>query len=270
MYPLSVISPSSTDGNSATIVSIADPRYITDIVSVERIEFQSREFVFTADLIDPVKLATQGLIAGDALRWNAGQPMGTAIEVSFSFMTSAGSTAVAGFQVFDSAQRNAVRAIFADTAALTGLSFREVDEATGSQGQIRLGISQQPATKGQAIFPGQPGAADSAGDILMDTQSVAIVTPVVGRIGERLRLDSGTLTPLLKRLEVMGMISRERSPDDERRVIVKLTAKGRKLREQAGEVTKCVLDAVGMSAEEVASLMRKMQILRKHLEEAAA
>ncbi len=92
----------------------------------------------------------------------------------------------------------------------------------------------------------------------------------VGRIGERLRLDSGTLTPLLKRLEVMGMISRERSPDDERRVIVRLTAKGRKLREQAGEVTKGVLDAVGMSAEEVASLMRKMQILRKHLEEAAA
>lgn len=167
----------STDGNSATIVSIADPRYITDIVSVERIEFQSREFVFTADLIDPVKLATQGLIAGDSLRWNAGQPMGTAIEVTFSFMTSAGTTPVAGFQVFDSAQRNAVKAIFADTAALTGLTFREVDEASGSQGQIRLGISQQPSTKGLAIVAGQPGAGDGAGDILMDTQSVAILTP---------------------------------------------------------------------------------------------
>ena len=92
----------------------------------------------------------------------------------------------------------------------------------------------------------------------------------VGQIGERLRLDSGTLTPLLKRLEAVGMISRERSLDDERRVIVKLTAKGRKLRDHAGEVTKYVVEAVGMSAEEFAALTRKMQILRKHLEAAAA
>ena len=58
----------------------------------------------------------------------------------------------------------------------------------------------------------------------------------VGRIGERLRLDSGTLTPLLKRLEGAGLVQRERSAADERRVIVRLTARGGALRAEAGAV----------------------------------
>ena len=92
----------------------------------------------------------------------------------------------------------------------------------------------------------------------------------VGQIGERLRLDSGTLTPLLKRLEAMGFVVRERSLEDERRVIVKLTEKGRKLSEQTREVMSCVTSAVGMDLESVTSLMQQMRDLRAHLEKAVA
>ena len=92
----------------------------------------------------------------------------------------------------------------------------------------------------------------------------------VGQIGERLRLDSGTLTPLLKRLEALGMVSRVRSAQDERRVIVNLTPRGRDLRDRAREVMDCVADAVGLDAGTGAALMQQMRALRKNLEDAAA
>lgn len=61
-------------------------------------------------------------------------------------------------------------------------------------------------------------------------------TATVGRLGERLHLDSGTLSPLLKRLEAAGLVARTRSRDDERSVEVALTPDGQALRERAVEV----------------------------------
>lgn len=58
----------------------------------------------------------------------------------------------------------------------------------------------------------------------------------VGAIGERLHLDSGTLTPLLKRLQNQGIVTRERDPDDERRVLVTPTAAGRAMRSRAATI----------------------------------
>lgn len=58
----------------------------------------------------------------------------------------------------------------------------------------------------------------------------------VGALGARLYLDSGTLTPLLKRMEAAGYITRNRDPEDERRVVIGLTDKGKALREQAVHV----------------------------------
>jgi DNA-binding MarR family transcriptional regulator len=55
----------------------------------------------------------------------------------------------------------------------------------------------------------------------------------VGELGARLHLDSGTLTPLLKRMEAAAFVTRKRDPNDERRVLVTLTASGRRLRKQA-------------------------------------
>lgn len=61
-------------------------------------------------------------------------------------------------------------------------------------------------------------------------------TPTVGGIGERLHLDSGTLTPLLKRLEGLGLVSRRRDRADERRVLVGLTPDGLALRDRLATV----------------------------------
>jgi len=69
----------------------------------------------------------------------------------------------------------------------------------------------------------------------------------VGSLGTRLYLDSGTLTPLLKRMEQAGHISRSRDPEDERRVMIALTEQGRALRAQALHVPETI--AGGRSAE---------------------
>jgi DNA-binding MarR family transcriptional regulator len=74
----------------------------------------------------------------------------------------------------------------------------------------------------------------------------------VKRVGEALGLDYGTLTPLLKRLEVHGLVRRERSPDDERSVLVDLTDRGAELRERARAVPAAIGTAMGLNARQVA------------------
>lgn len=76
----------------------------------------------------------------------------------------------------------------------------------------------------------------------------------VKEIGERLFLDSGTLTPLLKNLEKKGFLERIRSKEDERVTVVKLTAEGRKLREKALSVPERVVSCIPFKAEEAVQL----------------
>jgi MarR family transcriptional regulator, organic hydroperoxide resistance regulator len=87
----------------------------------------------------------------------------------------------------------------------------------------------------------------------------------VSELGERLRLDSGTLTPLLKRLEAAGLIVRLRAVEDERRVHITLTAPGRRLRAKAERVPACMLDASGCSISELVQLTHQLQQLRDRL-----
>ena len=88
---------------------------------------------------------------------------------------------------------------------------------------------------------------------------------MVSELGERLYLDSGTLTPLLKRLEATGLIARLRDVADERRVRVTLTSAGRKLKARAAAIPACVVSAAGCSPSDLASLMRQVQALRLKL-----
>ncbi len=67
----------------------------------------------------------------------------------------------------------------------------------------------------------------------------------VTRLGERLRLDSGTLSPLLKRLEGNGLVARERRSDDERSVLVSVTPKGRRLRDRVARVPATIGSTLG-------------------------
>jgi len=88
---------------------------------------------------------------------------------------------------------------------------------------------------------------------------------MVSEIGERLSLDSGTLTPLLKRLESAGLISRIRAVEDERRVHITLTAAGRKLKARAAKIPDCILTAAQCPVPELMSLTRQVQALRQRL-----
>ena len=87
----------------------------------------------------------------------------------------------------------------------------------------------------------------------------------VGSLGEKLFLESSTLTPMLKRLEAMGYIARVRDANDERQVRIKLTSSGRALREKAKAIPSCILDATGLKAEDMAKLTNDMTALRKTL-----
>ncbi|MEK9803610.1 MAG: MarR family transcriptional regulator, partial [Curvibacter sp.] len=87
----------------------------------------------------------------------------------------------------------------------------------------------------------------------------------VSEIGERLYLDSGTLTPLLKRLETAGYISRLRDAADERRVLIQLTAAGRRLKGRAAAIPACMLESMQCSLNELAALTRQVHQLRDRL-----
>ena len=93
--------------------------------------------------------------------------------------------------------------------------------------------------------------------VLWETDAIG-----VGELGEQLYLDSGTLTPLLKRMEAAGWLTRERALHDERRVIVTLTPAGRALRRKAAQVPLGVACASGCKLTEITALTAQLQALR--------
>ena len=88
---------------------------------------------------------------------------------------------------------------------------------------------------------------------------------MVSELGERLSLDSGTLTRLLKRLEALGYVARIRDVQDERRVHITLTPAGRKLKTRAAKIPACILEASQCSIPELVSLTQQVQALRQRL-----
>jgi MarR family transcriptional regulator, organic hydroperoxide resistance regulator len=84
-------------------------------------------------------------------------------------------------------------------------------------------------------------------------------------IGERLFLDSGTLTPLLKRLEAAELIKRTRSTQDERQVLIALTPQGQALKERARAVPQSILAASACSISEASAMKNEIIALRDRL-----
>jgi len=84
-------------------------------------------------------------------------------------------------------------------------------------------------------------------------------------IGERLFLDSGTLTPLLKRLEAAKLVRRTRSTEDERQVLIALTSQGQALREKARAVPQAILAASACSVTELSAMKNEIIALRDRL-----
>ena len=87
----------------------------------------------------------------------------------------------------------------------------------------------------------------------------------VKEIGERLYLDSGTLTPLLKRMEAAGLVKRTRSTEDERQVLIALTPQGQALKEKARTVPQSILAASECSVAELVALKSEIVTLRDRL-----
>jgi DNA-binding MarR family transcriptional regulator len=86
-------------------------------------------------------------------------------------------------------------------------------------------------------------------------------------IGAKLFLDSGTLTPLLKRLEAIDLVRRSRDPEDERHVRITLTPKGRAMREKARSIPKEIVGGCGRSAEDLRKLKHDLVHLRDRLDD---
>ncbi|GAA2181169.1 MarR family transcriptional regulator [Brooklawnia cerclae] len=83
----------------------------------------------------------------------------------------------------------------------------------------------------------------------------------VGRLGSLLGLDSGTLSPLLKRLETRGLITRARSADDERVVAIGLTDAGAALRDELADVPRCLGERLSITREQADDLIRRLRVL---------
>jgi MarR family transcriptional regulator, organic hydroperoxide resistance regulator len=92
---------------------------------------------------------------------------------------------------------------------------------------------------------------------------------IVSGLGEKLFLESSTLTPLLKRLETMGHLTRHRDPEDERQVRVRLTPQGRSVRERAFAFRSDLANAMGLSAAEFQHLREQLVKLRTNLSDLA-
>ena len=87
----------------------------------------------------------------------------------------------------------------------------------------------------------------------------------VGEIAERVFLDSPTVTPLLKRLEAAGLVSRDRSPQDERQVLITLTPAGHALRQRASHLPQCIVDASDTELAELIDLRDRLLALRERM-----
>ncbi|WP_348760196.1 MarR family winged helix-turn-helix transcriptional regulator [uncultured Salinisphaera sp.] len=88
----------------------------------------------------------------------------------------------------------------------------------------------------------------------------------VGTLGEALYLDSGTLTPLLKRMEKNGLVSRRRDVDDERRVMIELTEHGDRLRTRARDVSDDVMCRIDTSPQQAETLRREIMALVQRID----
>jgi DNA-binding MarR family transcriptional regulator len=90
----------------------------------------------------------------------------------------------------------------------------------------------------------------------------------VSSLGDKLFLDSSTLTPLLKRLEIMGNLTRQRDPEDERQVRVRITPRGRSVREKAFAFRDELVKAMGLGAADFQHLREDLVKLRTNLSDA--
>ena len=88
----------------------------------------------------------------------------------------------------------------------------------------------------------------------------------VSELGQRLQLDSGTLTPLLKRLQAAGLVARQRRKEDERVVDIQLTEAGLALRDKASGIPECLAQCMQLSLDQMQSLRDELKRLTQQIQ----
>jgi Ca2+-binding RTX toxin-like protein len=165
----------SVDGRTATITSTSSllPNFRNVMTDIERVGLFYPTTYALADFIKPMDMATQGLVAGGTLRWNASAALGSAVEIAYGFASSAPASGAgaSGFRAFTSSEQAAVKTILSSIAAATGITFRESGDASAAG--LRFGASQQASTKGVSSMPGEA----NAGQVWMDIESMANLAP---------------------------------------------------------------------------------------------
>lgn len=99
--------------------------------------------------------------------------------------------------------------------------------------------------------------------VLWEQDNLGLPAMGVSALGERLSLESGTLTPLLKRMEAAGWLVRQRSSEDERRVQLVLSPAGRQLQARAAHIPGCVASQSGMPLADIVALNQQLKTLRQ-------
>jgi hypothetical protein len=172
----------SADGKSATVKLKSGTGFSYLLTDVEAIRFNlldGGQRVFQLkDAITYDLVAKDAIAAGDGFRWNADSALGTNVKLTFGFVTKTPSTGVGsvGFRAFTASEQEIVRKIFGQISKFAGITFSEMTGNDASTAQIRLGVSQQPDTKGVSWLPGQANAGELAGDIWMDVESMLDLT----------------------------------------------------------------------------------------------
>jgi len=117
--------------------------------------------------------------------------------------------------------------------------------------------------------PASASASSSASASAPASASASAPGLTVSQLGERLTLDSGTLTPLLKRLAALGLLQRQRDASDERRVLLRLTTTGLALKAQALAVPQAIACATACDLQQIGQLATQLTTLRRQLQAAA-
>ena len=173
----------SADGKSASIKLKSGTGFSYSLTDVEYIKFYlvdgGQKDYFLRDLITPDLVAKETIAAGNSFRWNADSALGTSVKLTYGFVTKAPSSGLGavGFRAFSASEQEAVRNILGQISKFAGITFTEITANDASAAQIRIGVSQQAATKGVSWLPGQANAGDLAGDIWMDVESMLNLTP---------------------------------------------------------------------------------------------
>lgn len=168
----------SADGRLIRAWFEKDPGFVFEFRNVEVLKHRvdTTSTTLTATDLASFETAGQDILLRGAAGWQTAAP-GSAVSISYSFLTerpAEGAEGGTGFTAFSAAQQQIVRDLFGRLQLQTGITFRE---AAAGAGDIRFGINQQADTRGYAFVPDFHRGQAQAGDVWIDVETAAVLSP---------------------------------------------------------------------------------------------